>query len=232
MPKLFWKDEELYTFTQADRDLLIRALEGEAGKDAAESREGLAVAVCMVNRWAMMLSLPWYRRLLLQKPEAKVYGYDSFDDMLHAYSQPVNFAWLNGGRKDSDPTHVDAQEQRRESLLTRPIESFPQGIRNLVNCLLGMDAKADAPLNLMKGVPADMAGLVHFFCPAIYYAKKLGKRPRDLTPAEVETANRTHYGNRDKNLIYAQPSGVSVRSNAFYRIGSTKGWKPDWVRVI
>lgn len=234
--KLIYRGDEIYTFTLEDRDTLIRAIRGEAGKDACSSREGMAVACCMISRWAMFLTLPWYRKLLLKKPDAKIYGYDSFDDLLHAYSQPVNFAWLNGGRFDKDPAHESPEEKRRADFLSAPVDSFPIPIIAMVDSILCF-APGDSG-RLRDGVPKDMAGLVHFFCPAIYHARKLTRlfgreiKPRDLTNEQVRQACREHTGNPDKNLIFAQPDNVSMRSNSFYRLPRTRGWKPDFVRIV
>jgi hypothetical protein len=236
--RLLFDGDWIYTFTKADRDTMVRCIYGESGADAcAEGKlDGLAVLVCMVNRWTMLLTLPWYRKLLLKDPEAKVYGYNTFNDFLHAYSQPINYAWLNGGKFDHDPDHVDAGEKRRAELLERSIDRFPRSIRDTVDeclCFSG-DFFSTATTNgtLGAGVPAGMAGLVHFYCPAIYYARKLGVRPRDLTSVQVETANKEHFGNPDKGLIYAQPVGCSPRSNAFYKVKRTRNWRPEIVRVV
>ena len=233
--KLLFRGDKVYTFTKADRDLLVRALYGEEGADPFNpgQRGGLAVSVCMINRWAMFLTLPWYRKLLLQKPEAKVYGYDSFDDMLSAYSQPVNPIWLNGGRKDPDPSHVDDKEKRRSEILEKPIGEFPKAIRDAVDGILGFADQpwSTAALNgsLLNGVPEDMAGIVHFYCPAYYYARKLKRRPTD---AEVEFAAKTAFGSSPSDgKIFSPVKGVSLRSNVFYKVGRSKSWKPGDVRV-
>ena len=230
--KLLYDGKPVYQFTDADWDLAVRAVEGEAGKNACSDSEGLAVMVCMINRWAMMLTLRWYQKLLLKQPEAKVYGFESFADMSDSYSQPVNPAWLDGGSKDKHPGQVSAAEKRRAEFLSRPIEEFPESIRFLVaRCL---DGQA-----LAQGVRRDMTGLVHFFLPALYYARKLGRergipdlKVRDLTDDEVLEASRIHYGNKDKGLVYSQPAGVNPRSNAFYKIPRTRRWGSDTIKVV
>ena len=230
---LRFRGETIYKFTEADRDLLVRALQGEEGEKAYHTRAGLAVSVCMINRWAMFLTLPWYRRLLLQKPEAKVYGYDSFDDMLHAYSQPVNFAWLNGGKFDENPDVIDNREKRRQDLLTRPIDSFPIQLRDLVDDILAFSrVTRKSSIKLQGGVPRDMVGLVHFYSPVYYYARKLKKPASKLTTDEVLFACRTAFGSGSDKKIYSQPDGADPRGNAFYKVPRTTGWKPDWVQVV
>jgi len=235
---LLFDGEPIYRFTKTDRDTMVRCLFGESGVDACvqPKRDGLAVMVCMINRWAMLLTLPWYRNLLLKEPEAAVYGYQNFDEFLHAYSQPINYAWLNGGKFDHDPDTVDAGERRRKDILERTVDSFPRSIRDTVDealCFAGsFYSTATTNGSLGAGVPSDMAGLVHFYCPSIYYAKRIGVRPRDLTSVQVETANKEHFGNHDKWLVYFQPNGVSGRSNAFYKVKRTRRWTPEMVRVV
>lgn len=222
---LLFKNRLIYTFSDADRDLLVRALYGEAGADAASSREGLAISCTMISRWSMLLALPWYQALLLKDPEAKVYGYDEFREMLAAYSQPVNPRWLNGGRFDHDAAVVDELEKRRLNIQTAPLAMFPPPIHQLVDSVLKDGLLKD-------GVPQDMAGLVHFYCPTVYYARKLNKKAAQLTATEVEFANSTHYANKDQTLIFSQPAGVSGRSNAFYKIKSTRNWGPGDVKIV
>ena len=225
--KLLFNGKPVYTFTDEDRDILVRCLDGEAGDNAAVGREGLAIACCMINRWTSMLTLPWYRKLLLQQPKAKVNGYATLADLIHAYSQPVNYAWLNGGRHDLDPAHVSPEEARRAELLSRPIDSFPQSIRDLVDKVLAVGV----PGLLEKGTPPDMTGIVHFYMPCLYYARHLNCKVRDLTDDQVAQCSKSHFGNPDRTLVLAQPVGVSMRSNAFYTVGQTKSWNWATVRV-
>lgn len=228
MSSLLFNGNPIYTFTDEDRDVLVRCLNGEAGNDAAVGREGLAVACCMINRWSSMLTLPWYRKLLLQQPKAKVNGYGTLADLIHAYSQPVNYAWLNGGKHDADPSHVSPAEERRSDLLSRPIDSFPQSIQDLVGKVLAVEG----PGLLEAGTPVDMTGIVHFFMPALYYARHLGCKVGALTSDQIEQCSRAHYGNSDKSLVLYQPAGVSMRSNAFYQVSATKSWKTSTVRAV
>lgn len=224
MGTLLYRRDRIYEFTAEDRDLLVRAMWGESGERSTSTREGLAVACTMIQRWAMLLTLPWYRAVLARRPDAAVYGYTAFSDFLAAYSQPVNPAWLNGGRKDRDPDTIDPAEQRRDWIQTRPITSFSPAVRALVSAILDGESLRD-------GVPADMRGLVHFYCPAIYYARSLGQRLRDLTDNAVDDASRRAFGH-GPGLIWSQPQGVSARSNAFYRIKRTKRWGADRVKVV
>lgn len=221
---LFIDGKKAYTFTEEDRELTIRAVFGESGGNAAKTRDGLAVIVCMVNRWAMLLK-PRLGGLL--SSGAKKAGYKSFADMLDSYSQPVNPIWLNGGIRDTDPGTVTPQEERRLDIQTSPLSEFPKSIHDLVD---GCFARDGYPATLADGVPPDMVGLVHFFAPCYYYAKKLRKRQRDLTPAEVDFACRTAYGSSAK-VTWAQPEGIPGKGNAFYRVKATRDWTVSTVKV-
>lgn len=123
--KLLYDGKPVYQFTDADWDLAVRAVEGEAGKNACSDSEGLAVMVCMINRWAMMLTLRWYQKLLLKQPEAKVYGFESFADMSDSYSQPVNPAWLDGDPRTSILVRCRRRRNGARSSCRAPSRSSP-----------------------------------------------------------------------------------------------------------
>lgn len=198
--------KELTRFTDADLEWSARMLYGEAGGDCDMDREGLAVMWTMINRFAML----WPR-------------FKSFTSLIRGYSQPINPAWMNGGKRDPNPNVVDERELRREAIVRMSLNQFPEGLTDLVQFLL-------RPTSDVKP-PEDMAGLVHFYSPCFYYAKKLGKRQRNLTPEEVLYACQNHFGSSAERLIWKQPKDVKPKGNAFYAVTATRRWLANKVIV-
>jgi len=201
--------KELTTFENADIEWSARMLYGEAGGDCDVDREGLAVMWTMINRFAMLY--PRFR---------------SFTAMIRGYSQPINPDWMNGGKRDPNPKVKDERELRREAIILMGINKFPEGLLGLVKSLL-----RPSPSTVVAP-PDDMVGLVHFYSPCFYYAKKLKKRQRNLTSQEVGFACRTHFGSSAERLVWKQPNGVNPQGNAFYAVKATSSWKADKVMVI
>ena len=194
-----------YPFTDSDILWSCRMLYGESGSDCHLDREGLAVMWTMINRLALL----WPR-------------FKSFTKLIRGYSQPINPAWANGGKFDSDPSTVDDRERRREYVSTMPMKKIPAGISALVDSIL---VSGGAP-------PGDMIGLVHFYAPTFYYAKKKRCRRSKLSQADVVFACNTAFGSHEpQNLVWSQPEDVDPRGNAFYAVRATVAWQPGKVRI-
>lgn len=198
--------ETLYTFKASDREWACRMLFGEAGGDCYLDPEGAAIMWTMINRYVML------RLSGDLKPTA------TFTRLIRNYSQPINPAWYNGGKRDPDPGHIDDREARRAAIATMAYpKDFPEGLVKLI------ESFTDPKLPVTY-IPDDLAGTVHFYSPCFYYAKHLRKRQRQLTSAEVEFACRTAFGHgAGTKLVWAQPKGVDPQGNAFYQL--SRDWR-------
>jgi len=225
---LWFRDQRLYQFSESDELWLCRALVGEEGADAAGAG-GEAVIATMVNRFAMLATRGYLRRILGMKSQAARKGWETFGAFLRDYSQPINPRWLHGGSKDPDPTQVSDAERRRARLTSMPYDDVPKDVRRLVSSIL-----ASGPGELSdwsQGVPEDLVGLVHFYSPVYYLARNRGVKRSQLTDAEVREACRKGYASDSVGLVWRQPPGVNPRGNAFYRVRATRNWQPGWVRI-
>lgn len=126
-----------------DKDALwaARALIGEAGRNAWQTKEGYAILWTMLNRWVLT---------------SDVLPRMSYGDLLQRYCQPINPAWLHGGAHDPDPTKETDVERRRLVRRSLGWHQLPPQLRKVV-------------YDVLTGrVPAGpYAGLVHFAAPDV-----------------------------------------------------------------
>lgn len=94
---------------------LARALVGEAGPDAADGPEGLAIASTMLRRWSVVNDA----RAARGQPAL----WPTFAALLMAYCQPINPDWARRGSPE--------QQARRARITSMPWSDIPPRIREL-----------------------------------------------------------------------------------------------------